>query len=249
MRSEKVLHRTLKVAKVWARIFRHCSLNLGRLSSQVRNRADLARIDSLGEEMRIAIERDPTSAAKYVDYDYWIPFNVARVGALSLHDSPPLRILDIGCGPGYFLAACRALNHQCYGVDVPAHVASSIENRVYHEVLASLSCDNFVSPLAIERFVPMPVSQHDLDAITAFWICFNRHRQSDEWGASEWQFFLDDSVSHLREGGILHLELNANPERYGSLRWYDGDTLEVFRSLGTVQRNIVRIHRRNKPQA
>ena len=55
--------------------------------------------------MAPVVERDPTSAAKYADYDQWVPFNVARVGALGLHHSKPQRMLDIGCGPGYFLAA------------------------------------------------------------------------------------------------------------------------------------------------
>lgn len=195
--------------------------------------------------MAPVLDRDPTSAAKYVDYSYWIPFNVERIGKLSLHTSAPLRIMDIGCGPGYFLAAARACGHDCHGVDAPPDILTNVERRVYAELLGALGCSDVVSPLLIERFVPMTVPQTGLELITAFWICFNRHRQPDEWGVHEWRFFVTDALSHLREGGILHLELNANPERYGAHQWYDQSTLEFFRSAGTVDRNIVRVR---KPQ-
>jgi len=237
----------LEIARNWGRLCRYGSLPLLRLPSRIRGNADLARIDRLGKETAAALEHDPACAAKYADYRLWIPFNVNRIGALALHRSPPLRILDIGCGPGYFLAAALACGHDCYGIDAPASVMSEVEVRVYGEMLASLSCDKLVSPLLIERFVPMALPRRDLDLITAFWICFNRHDQPDEWGPAEWQFFVQDALSYLREGGILHLELNANLARYQSLQWYDQETLQFFRSVGTVDRNVVRVTK-GKPQ-
>src|SRR5271157_1025406 len=233
--------RTLRIAKTWARIAQYGSLRLHRLPSRICESADLARIETLDREIASVLECDPASAAKYADYRFWIPFNIARVGALSLHTSTPLRILDIGWGPGYFLAAALACGHMCCGIDAPANILSAVENRVYSEMLAALACDPFVSPLLIERFVPLSLPCHDLDAITAFWICFNRHRQLDEWGVSEWRFFVDDAVSHLRAGGSLHLELNPNPGRYHSLEWYDEETLAFFQSVGTVNRGTVRM--------
>jgi SAM-dependent methyltransferase len=239
--------RRLLAARTWGRICRYRSLSLYRLTSRICERADLERIESLRQEMAEALRRDPECAAKYADYSFWIPFNVDRVGVLSLHRSPPLRILDIGCGPGYFLAAALACGHDCYGIDAPATILSPIEGRVYSEMLAALSCSNRVSPLLIERFVPMALPAGDLDLITAFWICFNRHQQADEWGTTEWQFFVQDAMSHLRDGGVLHLELNSNLTRYPSLEWYDQETLHFFRSAGIVHRNVVRIAK-GKPQ-
>ena len=239
-----------QAARTWGRLCRYRSLALCRLTSRICETADLARIDRLAEEMAGVLERDPVCAAKYTDYSFWIPFNVDRVGGLGLHRSKPLRILDIGCGPGYFLAASSACGHDCYGIDAPATVLTEVEARVYSEMLASLSCADRVSPLLIERFTPMtmplPFSQFDL--ITAFWICFNRHQQPDEWSAAEWQFFVADAMSRLREGGVLHLELNSNPQRYGPLQWYDQATLEFLRSAGTVNRNLVRISKGKPPQ-
>jgi SAM-dependent methyltransferase len=239
--SQKSSDRRLEIAKLWVQLGRHRSLALCRLPSRICESADLKQIEGLGRELAEVLERDPTCAAKYTDYNFWIPFNVARIGALSLHNSRPLRILDIGCGPGYFLAAAKACGHECYGIDAPADVMSDVEAQVYRKLLAALSCAQSVSPLRIERFVPMAPPLHDLDLITAFWICFNRHRQSDEWGPAEWRFFVDDAMSHLREGGVLHLELNSNPERYHSLVWYDAETLDFFRSTGTVRRGVIRL--------
>ncbi len=245
--GNKSAERRSQIARNWVRIARYGSPALLRLPSRVRKSADLKRIERLGAEMAPVLERDPTCAAKYTDYNLWIPFNVARIGALGLHNSPPLRILDIGCGPGYFLAAALACGHECHGIDAPATILSQVEARVYSEMLAALSCEQQVAPLLIERYVPMALPQRDLDLITAFWICFNRHRQVDEWGVAEWRFFVDDALLHLGEGGVLHLELNSNPERYPSLEWYDEETLEFFRSAGMVQHGVVRIVKGKPP--
>jgi SAM-dependent methyltransferase len=240
MTSALSFNRTLQITRQWARVYQYRSLKLGGLAAQVRANADLKRIQQLGREMAGALEREPTCAAKYTDYTFWIPFNVARIGKLSLHKTPPLRILDIGCGPGYFLAAARACGHECYGIDAPPSILSDVEKRVYSELLGALGCDAQVSPLLIERYLAMNLPR-ELDLITAFWICFNRHCQPDEWGVAEWQFFVADALSHLRGGGTLHLELNANPGRYGSRQWYDEETLKFFRSVGTVDGGVVRI--------
>jgi len=233
--------RRVEMAKTWLRLARYGSVALCRLPGRVIDAADVPRIEALSREMASVVERDPISAAKYADYDRWVPFNVARIGALGLHSQKRRRILDIGCGPGYFMAAALACGHDVYGIDAPVSILSKVEARVYSELLGALSIDKRVAPLLIERFVPMALHVGDLDLITAYWICFNRHRQPDEWGVAEWKFWIDDARSHLRPGGMLHLELNENPERYGALRWFDQETLDFFRSAGTVQGGIVRI--------
>ena len=43
----------------------------------------------------------------YEDANYWVGVNVKRIQDLWLDRSPPLHILDLGCGPGYFLYLCR----------------------------------------------------------------------------------------------------------------------------------------------
>ena len=242
--SDRSTGRAAELAKIWLRLIRYHSLALCRLPARVLARADSQRIEKLRREMVPIMRSDPTSAAKYADYRRWLPFNVIRIGALSLHRSPPLRLLDIGCGPGYFLAAALLCGHECFGIDAPAAALTETEARVYRELLAALGCEQRVSPLLIERFVPMSLPLRELDLITAYWICFNRHRQPDEWSAPEWRFFVDDALSYLRPGGVLHLELNSNPERYGPRMWYDDETSEFFRSAGSVDGGVVRIVKR-----
>jgi SAM-dependent methyltransferase len=155
-----------------------------------------------------------------------------------------LRILDLGCGPGYFMAVARALGHDCSGADVPEAYFTPAEREVYEELLTAMHCNSHRTSLLVERFVPLPMRNEEYDLITAFWICFNRHRQSDEWGCEEWRFFVEDALRCLRNNGRLYLELNEHDERYGDLRWYDAATLAYFRSVGTVESGRVIIARR-----
>src|SRR5437764_13954073 len=46
---------------------------------------------------------------RYDDFDYWLRVNVERAQDLWLDRSPPLRILDLGSGAGYFLYVSKRL--------------------------------------------------------------------------------------------------------------------------------------------
>lgn len=237
------LNRHLQVARNWAGVCRHRSLALFQVWLEFLNRSDIERVVRLRAEVANSFRKDPVCAAKYADHPLWGPLNLNRIGTLALETSAPMRILDIGCGPGYFLALSRAAGHDCYGLDAPAPHMTSIELRVYGEMLAALNCSSNVDSFLIERFVPLEVPIGGMDLITAFWITFNRHRQPDEWRANEWQFFVRDACSRLRAGGLLYLELNPHPERYGRLEWYDAETLDFLRSAGIVNRGVVQIRK------
>ncbi|MBX6326345.1 MAG: hypothetical protein IRY93_09955, partial [Chthoniobacterales bacterium] len=53
----------------------------------------------------------------YEDAAYWVGVNVKRLQDLWLDRSPPLQILDLGCGAGYFLYLCRLFGHEVLGLD------------------------------------------------------------------------------------------------------------------------------------
>jgi len=213
------------------------------LLSSVEESADIARIERLRTEMKPAFRKEPTSAAKYADRRYWLLLNAYRALKLDLQSGPKLRIMDLGCGPGYFLSVTKALGHQAKGVDAPESFQTPVERRVYSELLEALHCSRDVSPLLIEAFAALPFGDERYDLITAFWICFNRHRQADSWGVEEWRFFVEDAMRHLREGGRLLLDLNPDAERFGELAFYDAATLAYFRSVGAVDRGRVLISR------
>ncbi len=235
--------RRLELYRLSARLRPYGPSMANELLASLEESADVERIERLWAEMRPAFRKEPTSAAKYANRRYWLLLNIYRAAQLGLQAGPKRRIMDIGCGPGFFLAVARALGHQAQGVDAPDSFLTAVERRVYAELLAALGCSRNVSPLLIERFVPLPFGEERYDLITAFWICFNRHRQADSWGEAEWRFFVEDAVNHLSQGGKLLLELNEDSAAFGELRYYDEATLAYFRSVGSVDKQRVLIAR------
>src|SRR3954469_10015225 len=54
---------------------------------------------------------------RFEDADYWVAVNVERAQDLWLDRSPPLRILDLGAGAGFFLYVCKLFGHDAIGLD------------------------------------------------------------------------------------------------------------------------------------
>ena len=153
---------------------------------------------------RYAVEGPSPHWPKYLHLQRWMRINVRRVRELELDLAPPKRILDLGCGAGYFLYICRLLGHQVLGLDLPTL-------PMFAEITKLLGIERVI--FRIERFRPLPDLGQKFDVITAFLVCFNRHKQTDLWSVAEWEFFLDDLSRHLAPGGRVWLELN---------REYDG---------------------------
>ena len=125
--------------------------------------------------------------------------NVQRVRELELDYSPPSRILDIGCGAGYFLYICKTLGHEVLGLDMDNF-------PMFRELTKCSKCQRVIA--RIDAFQPLPKLDRKFDVITAHLICFNAHKSDKLWGPAEWDFFLNDLASHLNPGGRVWLELN-----------------------------------------
>jgi SAM-dependent methyltransferase len=234
-----LLSRQIETLKLGLKLRRTGGAALNAALRKVEAAADSASIARLRRKMDPIFRAGPTTAAKYAQSRYWLLFNALRAAELELHRTPSLRILDLGSGPGYFIAIARALGHDCQGVDAPNSHLTDVEREVYSEITAALHCRDSVRPLLIEPFSPLPFHDRPFDLITAFWICFNRHRQPDEWGVDEWRYFVEDAFACLRPGGKIVLDLNANPERYGDLVFFDAATRDYFLSMGRVDRGRV----------
>jgi SAM-dependent methyltransferase len=172
---------------------------------------------------RYAVKDSGEDWPKYLDLNRWIGINIRRVHEIELDLSRPKRILDIGCGAGYFLYICRLLGHQVLGIDVD-------EVPMFGELTHLLGVHRTI--WRVRPFIPLPDLGKRFDLITGFMICFNNHKQADLWGIAEWEFFFDDLARHLAPGGCVWLELN---------REYDGtcytpELRDFFESRGAKTR-------------
>src|SRR6266516_4342374 len=153
---------------------------------------------------RYAVEDPGEDWPKYLDLDRWIEINIRRIREIELDLTRPKRILDLGCGAGYFLHIAQLLGHKGLGLDVDYL-------PMFAEITRLLGVRRVIS--RIEPFTPLPDLGGKFDLITAFMICFNNHKQANLWGVLEWKFFLDDLSKYLTPRGRVWLELN---------REYDG---------------------------
>ena len=154
-----------------------------------------ARFGSLADEAR---------PVKYLNLDEWMATNVKRVRDLRLRQAPPrLRILDVGCGTGYFLHIARCLGHDVLGLDLDVE-------PIFSEMLALLGIPRTVH--AIQACQPLPDLGEPFDLITAHMTCFNRRPDGSHWGVEEWEYFLKDAESRLTPSGWIHLDLNVLPD-------------------------------------
>ena len=141
--------------------------------------------------------------AKYADIDHWLRVNRERVQDLKLHRAPQQRVLDLGCGGGFFLFILKRFNHSVLGLDLD-------ESPLFRELIETFAVPRTV--FQIEAFKPLPTFDRQFDWITAFSIGFDRHHTSGgRWGPGEWDFLLRDLQSRLAPGGKIYLTLNPLP--------------------------------------
>ncbi|HXP36068.1 MAG TPA: class I SAM-dependent methyltransferase [Chthoniobacterales bacterium] len=140
---------------------------------------------------------------KYADVEQWLRVNRERVQDLKLHRSPPQRVLDLGCGGGFFLFILKRFGHSVLGLDVD-------ESPLFKELLEVFDVPRSV--FRIQPFETLPNLHQQFEWITAFSIGFDRYRATNSrWGPGEWDFLLRDLQLRLAPGGKIYLTLNPLP--------------------------------------
>src|SRR5438105_7589017 len=139
-----------------------------RWTHPVSSRRILATLDRA--ELARLRERYPhrPSARKinaYEDAAYWIDINVERAQDLWLDRAPPLRILDLGCGAGYFLYVCKFFGHHVLGFDTD-------DEPLFRATTELLDVPRVIG--RIQRQAPLPSFHQQFDLVTAHRICFHR---------------------------------------------------------------------------
>ena len=134
--------------------------------------------------------------------DRLIRRNVGWAFLLGLDGRPPMRVLDLGCGFGFFLHTCQRFGHQAVGLDLPDALADGVAARLGVERV-----HHFITPES-----PAPdLSGARFDSFTAFNVTFNGHRSAARWGIDEWQTFLTNLKGHARPGARLWMRLHPHP--------------------------------------
>jgi SAM-dependent methyltransferase len=148
---------------------------------------------------------------------------------LARPDRPPApRVLDLGCGGGFFLFVLQQLGHTGLGLDID-------EFPLFTRLLELFQVERRL--WTIRPFEPLPDLGRKFDLITAFSIDFNRESKRDWWwGPPEWAFFLDDLERHLNPGGRIFLGLNPSKNK----EFYTPELREFFLARGaSVERENV----------
>ena len=223
-----------KLRKLFSKeLFTSAFEHLSRATHPVNKRRILDDIDWLQfKNLRHQYPYRPGSPQinRFEDVAYWIDINVERAQDLWLDRAPPLHILDLGCGAGYFLYVCKHFGHDVLGFDTN-------NEPLFRATTALLDVPRVIG--RIERQTPLPDLGKKFDLVTAHRICFHRIgkvRDGVEWSTADWKFFIDDiRARFLNENGRLLLDLNPRPDGSSFFtpelrKFFLGQGARIFRS-------------------
>ena len=106
---------------------------------------------------RYAVADPGADWPKYLNLDRWIGVNIRRIRQLELDVARPKRILDLGCGAGYFLYIAQLLGHSGVGLDMD-------RLPMFREITRLLGVRRIVQQ--IKAFRPLPNFGQKFDVIT-----------------------------------------------------------------------------------
>ena len=187
----------------------------GRAVSRFRQTAFRRRVDRITESILASIDcgefnrrfrDDPAlvelqglGSSKYIDVEHWIRENVDRYVRYALH-RPPGRVLDVGCGSGFFLVVCRHMERRALGVDwdVDPLYGQQTEFFGVERVLHRVRPGDYLPPLD-GRFA----------LVTAFQTGFNEDPLSRRtWATEEWLGYFAAARRVLEPRGRVFVHFN-----------------------------------------
>src|SRR6266849_4139154 len=173
-----------------------------RWTHPVNSRRILANLNSLDfghVRSRHQYRPNPRRVRKFIEIiqDLW------------LDRSPPLQILDLGCGAGYFLYLCRLFGHEGLGFDTD-------EEPFFRGTTEFFNVRRVIG--RIEPQTLLPDLGRKFDLVTGHRVCFHRLTRTNngewlEWAPADWEFFINDiRTRFLKPEGRLLLEFNPRPD-------------------------------------
>jgi SAM-dependent methyltransferase len=157
-----------------------------------------AQMDAMVAECRSLDLGEHELTKKYLNYRVYFRENIIRCLMMGIHSKGTLRVLDLGCGAGYFMICARHFGHETKGLDVG-------DNVIYDRFVEFFSLDRVCDKILPEKEIKVGDGLFDL--ITAFSVTFNT--KGAKWGYREWAFYMDDIHSKLADGGELYMRFNC----------------------------------------
>src|SRR5947209_6375838 len=121
--------------------------------------------DKSWEALRQKYPRGVKEVHRFGETKFWIKRNVERAQDLSLDRGPRRHILDLGCGPGYFIYIAQKLGHTGIGLDID-------EQPIFRDTLQLLKVHRVLHRIEPQR--PLPVPRQKFDLITSYFTCSHR---------------------------------------------------------------------------
>lgn len=229
--ARQLVPRRLKAIVQWQRARSALGNEGKRIYDEACARIDVETLAALSRSSSGELANDPAAAAKYYDHRFWLTKAIQDAMQLDLHRRRGLRILDIGCGPGWFLAACQHLGHDAVGMDLPREAMREGDRLAFLAIPEILRCADDIVREPVTAFKPLS-PDGPFDLVTCHCICFDGHWEDVGWDVAEWTYFLDDVDRILAEDGRVHLRFNPKPNRYPTLTYYDAELRSFFASRG-----------------
>jgi len=214
--------------KAWRKLNSVTRKNVARFQSRKAIRDGMFKDIDRDKMASLREKEDASSFRKYQDrFEHSLIRNAERVYTLGLHEGPKLRILDLGCGFGYFLYGAKHFGHQVVGLDTDDPYLLAVTN-----LLGLKKVLHWIHP-----FKPLPeMPDGPYDRITAFATCFDQAGMDGQWGVKEWTFFLKDLRRFMAPGCILHFKFNqyVGPGTKSGIgcRVVTAELWEFFEALG-----------------
>ena len=186
---------------------------------RVMKTIDSAKFNMLYEKYK-DVAPDP-GYSKYLDIKKWMHKTLWRVYILSLNESSPKKILDLGTGTGYFPYLCQFYGHKVKSLDIDT-------DPMFNDLVKFLGIDRVT--FRIKENSPLPDFGEKYDIVTGFMVCFNNHKEKNVWTRNEWNYFLNHLYSkHTNPNATAFFTMNAEPN---TNEWYTKNLLEFFLSKG-----------------
>jgi SAM-dependent methyltransferase len=141
-------------------------------------------------------------SSKYLHLERWLRVAVERYYAFGFLRLPRgSRILDLGCGSGYFLVAGKFLGYDPLGVDLDI-------DELYNEQIPFFGVCRVLHHVQPGDYLPQLEDRFDL--VTGFMTGFNEYFDGRPWGAREWTEFLPELRGCLLKGREAFFQFNRN---------------------------------------